>query len=268
MAYSPSELSELETRIESAMRTGHHLSAWELKFLANIQARFRKFGPETRLSEKQVRKLEEIMGALPTGSTNIRYLSRPPRRRHRHLLGGVLAREARWLTRRFLRDLSLVAAIMVIASAFVAFQKLPSLDFSSPFSFAPSNALGPMETPQFSVVDGDTIRISGEAKGMRLVGFNTPETTNARCAQERELGRRATERLSELVTSGKVTIERVACSCRPGTEGTEACNYGRSCGTLRVDGRDVGPILIAEGLAVPFRCGATSCPPTPRPWCG
>ena len=26
--------------------------------------------------------------------------------------------------------------------------------------------------------------------------------------------------------------------------------------------------LIGEGLAVPFKCGTTSCPPTPRPWCG
>ena len=33
-----------------------------------------------------------------------------------------------------------------------------------------------------------------------------------------------------------------------------------------VDGRDVGPILIAEGLAQQFQCGAISCPPR-RPWC-
>jgi hypothetical protein len=46
-----------------------------------------------------------------------------------------------------------------------------------------------------------------------------------------------------------------------------ACNHGRACGTLRSNGRDVGAILIAEGLAVPFVCGATSCPKTPRPWC-
>jgi hypothetical protein len=26
--------------------------------------------------------------------------------------------------------------------------------------------------------------------------------------------------------------------------------------------------LIEEGLAVPFVCGATRCPRTPRPWCG
>jgi hypothetical protein len=60
---------------------------------------------------------------------------------------------------------------------------------------------------------------------------------------------------------------KVACSCKPGTEGAARCNYGRSCGTLRVSGRDVGQILIVEGLAVPFRCGATNCPPTPSPWC-
>jgi len=32
-------------------------------------------------------------------------------------------------------------------------------------------------------------------------------------------------------------------------------------------GRDVGSILIEEGLAVPFVCGATHCPRTPKPWC-
>jgi hypothetical protein len=26
-------------------------------------------------------------------------------------------------------------------------------------------------------------------------------------------------------------------------------------------------MLIEEGLAVPFVCGATHCPKTPRPWC-
>ncbi len=44
-------------------------------------------------------------------------------------------------------------------------------------------------------------------------------------------------------------------------------NYGRDCGTLKSSGRDVGAILMEEGLAVPFVCGATRCPKTPRPWC-
>jgi endonuclease YncB( thermonuclease family) len=116
-----------------------------------------------------------------------------------------------------------------------------------------------------TVTDGDTIRVDGEP--VRLVGFNAPETYNAQCGLERELGEKATARLETLVSGGALTFEKVACACRPDTEGTNACNYGRACGRLRVDGRDVGDVLIAEGLAVPFVCGTTRCPPTPRPWC-
>lgn len=104
-------------------------------------------------------------------------------------------------------------------------------------------------------------------KGTRLVGFNAPETYNARCAKESELGQRATARLVELVATSDLDFVKVPCACKPGTEGTDACNYGRSCGILRADGRDVGEILISEGLAVPFACGPTRCPRTPRPWC-
>jgi hypothetical protein len=69
------------------------------------------------------------------------------------------------------------------------------------------------------------------------------------------------------VRGGDLDFTFVACSCPTGTQGTLLCNYGRACGVLRAGGRDVGEILIAEGLAVPFVCGATRCPPTPRPWC-
>jgi endonuclease YncB( thermonuclease family) len=83
----------------------------------------------------------------------------------------------------------------------------------------------------------------------------------------RQLGDKATRRLRELVHSGELDLTYVACSCPPGTAGTPACNYGRACGVLKVGGRDVGAILIAEGLAVTLKCGATNCPRTPRPWC-
>jgi len=120
----------------------------------------------------------------------------------------------------------------------------------------------------FTVTDGDTIRL-GDGTRVRLVGFNTPEKFEPMCANEGRLGNRASERLRELVGQAKSTnVSLVACSCKPGTEGTRKCNYGRSCGKLEVDGRNVGQILISEGLAVPFTCGATGCPPTPRPWCG
>jgi endonuclease YncB( thermonuclease family) len=122
----------------------------------------------------------------------------------------------------------------------------------------------PLDPGQVEVVDGDTIRVAGET--FRLVGFDAPETYRARCASERELGNRATFRLRQLVARGGLDLERVACSCRPGTEGTPRCNYGRSCATLTSRGRDVGVALIAEGLARPFVCGRTSCP-SRELWC-
>ena len=118
------------------------------------------------------------------------------------------------------------------------------------------------------IIDGDTIAVPGLSANMRLVGFNTPETYRAKCQAEKDLGNMATARLRKLVSSaGSVKVRRVACACRPGTEGTSRCNFGRFCGTLLVDGRDVGKILIGERLAVPFRCGRTSCPRTPGNWC-
>lgn len=134
---------------------------------------------------------------------------------------------------------------------------------------APSNELvaRPITAQQISVIDGDTIHVAGESANVRLVGFNAPETRNAECAVEHDLGDRATRRLKGLVATGRLDFTKVACSCPAGTEGTFHCNYGRSCATLRANGADVGETLISEGLAVPFICGRTSCPPTPRPWC-
>jgi len=130
------------------------------------------------------------------------------------------------------------------------------------FSISIANAL-PLDQNEVEVLDGDTIRVAGET--FRLVGFDAPETYRARCSSERELGNRATFRLRQLVAQGGLDLERVQCSCRPGTEGTPRCNYGRSCATLRSRGRDVGVVLIAEGLVRPFVCGRTSCPS--RKWC-
>src|SRR5262245_24222413 len=125
----------------------------------------------------------------------------------------------------------------------------------------------PIDPGSVRVIDGDTIRLHHRRPDVRLVGFNTPETRRVECQAERELGGRATRRLRDLVRAGNLDFEYAACACRPGTEGTAACNFGRRCGVLKANGKDVGAILIAEGLAVPFQCGPTSCPPTPRPWC-
>ena len=125
----------------------------------------------------------------------------------------------------------------------------------------------PIVSSDIRVIDGDTIRVRHKQPNVRLVGFNAPETRRAACEAERELGAKATRRLRDIVQAGNLDFEFVACACPPGTEGTPVCNYGRRCGTLKANGRDVREILIGEGLAVPFVCGVTRCPPTPKPWC-
>ncbi|MEH2536630.1 endonuclease YncB(thermonuclease family) [Bradyrhizobium sp. AZCC 1577] len=149
---------------------------------------------------------------------------------------------------------------------FVAVQAWPRI-----FSDFKLEAAKPIPAPasiSVRVIDGDTIGLEDGRPNIRLVGLNAPETgSRARCEAERQKGEAAKQRLRELVSGGRADFHQVACSCPLGTEGTDACNFGRRCGTLRVNGVDVGSTLINEGLAVRFVCGATSCPTLPRPWC-
>lgn len=117
-----------------------------------------------------------------------------------------------------------------------------------------------------SVIDGDTVRADRQV--YRLVGFDTPESgALARCERERTLAAAATNRLRQLIAGGELSLQRVPCACRPGTKGTQACNHGRLCGVLKARDRDVGPILISEGLARPYVCGRNGCPRR-EGWCG
>ena len=116
------------------------------------------------------------------------------------------------------------------------------------------------------VIDGDTIDAVG--KRIRLVGFDAPELgDHAHCGLERMLAARATSRLRQMIQmSNDIDLQIVDCSCRPGTAGTMACNYGRACGYLTIDGQDAGDVLIAENLAHPLMCGKYSCPRR-QSWC-
>lgn len=162
----------------------------------------------------------------------------------------------RW--KRFDRRLVI---LLVLLGAVAVFRFLPGLDLPhTPVAEAARVSPGTIE-----VVDGDTVRSGGSV--YRLVGYNTPESGRyARCAQERALASKATQRLRQLVDVRDVQLARVACSCPPGTEGTRSCNHGRLCGKLKTKGRDVGAILIAEGLAERYACGSRSCPRR-KDWC-
>jgi endonuclease YncB( thermonuclease family) len=123
----------------------------------------------------------------------------------------------------------------------------------------------PIQPQAVRVLDGDTIEARGSV--WRLVGFDTPETgSRARCSAERDKGNAADRRLRELVALGSLVLAPVPCACPEGTQGTPRCNRGRQCGRLTAHGRDVGPVLIAEGLARPFVCGPHRCPRR-APWC-
>jgi endonuclease YncB( thermonuclease family) len=139
------------------------------------------------------------------------------------------------------------------------------LTFAMLALLASAAAAQPIDKSEIHVSDGDTISVRG--KVYRLVGFNTPETFRAKCAQERALGVKADRRLRALINAGDLDLTEVRCSCRPRTEGTQRCNFGRSCAILKAKGTDVGQTLISEGLAEVYPCSATRCPKR-RDWCG
>ena len=92
------------------------------------------------------------------------------------------------------------------------------------------------------VVDGDTFWLNGEK--VRLADINAPETHQAACPAERELGQRATWRLIALLNAGAFTLE---------IEGRETDRYGRALRVARRSGRSLGQQLVSEGLAEPWR---------------
>jgi endonuclease YncB( thermonuclease family) len=103
----------------------------------------------------------------------------------------------------------------------------------------------------YIVVDGDTIK-APYGVTYRLMGYDTPETRFARCDAERELGLAAKDRLEELLARGEVRV----------LESGKLDKYGRTLAELTVNGRDVGDILIDEGLARPYQGGKRAS------WCG
>ena len=112
----------------------------------------------------------------------------------------------------------------------------------------------PSSTVQFTgirVIDGDTFDYGGER--IRIVGIDTPETHPARCSYEAELGERATRRLIALLAAGPfdlVPIDR------------DEDRYGHKLRIVMRGGRDLGQILVAEGLARSSDGGRRSG------WCG
>ena len=88
------------------------------------------------------------------------------------------------------------------------------------------------------VVDGDTIWLEGEK--LRPQGFDTPEPQTNLCGgdKERKIASKAKERLKQLLNNNTWTVERFGLD-----------RYERTLVTIRINGEDVGDILIRERLA-------------------
>lgn len=125
--------------------------------------------------------------------------------------------------------------------------------FLSKQFLTPSEEISPQGSIHASavrVIDGDTIKFAGLS--VRLVGFDTPETYYAKCAAEKARGDAATLRLKQLILNAK----NLQLFLRD-----EQDRYGRSLGSILVDGRNVGDVLISEGLARRYNGGKR------RGWC-
>lgn len=89
------------------------------------------------------------------------------------------------------------------------------------------------------VVDGDTFWVRGEK--VRIINIDAPEIQHAKCDAERRLGMVTRQRLGELLSGGRLWL---------GRDGTD--REGRTLALVRVNGNDLGEVLIAEGLARPW----------------
>ncbi|MDF2119567.1 thermonuclease family protein [Roseiarcaceae bacterium H3SJ34-1] len=159
-----------------------------------------------------------------------------------------------------MRMIAMIAAAVLFCGCAIASAVLAPIGYANA-----ADALA-VDLSNALVMDGDTIRVQGVKASIRLMGYTSP-ATKAVCPNERALGLKAKARLYDMIETGPATLQLVPCACPPKTEGTGLCNYGRACGILSVNGVDVGKTLIAEQLAVPYVCGATSCPPIQTPWC-
>lgn len=99
------------------------------------------------------------------------------------------------------------------------------------------------------VVDGDTFYTAKDK--IRIADIDAPETHPPRCAEEADLGDRATNRLAQLLSKGSFELV---------SAGRDEDRYGRKLRIVMRDGRSIGDMLVSEGLARTWTGGR-------QPWC-
>lgn len=152
---------------------------------------------------------------------------------------------------RLLARLSIVPtamlAMMIGALGLLALQQSAFGTWLAP-AVAPPDGAGPVSiSHSFApcgfvritcVVDGDTFWLEGIK--YRIADINTPEVSSPQCAREADLGRRATDRLAQLLSAGPFTLSSVD---------RDQDQYGRTLRVVARGGHSLGMTLVAEGLA-------------------
>lgn len=133
-----------------------------------------------------------------------------------------------------------------LALAGVAAAGLPTIDHARGVAGMGDFRLCGWLNRQNCVIDGDTIRYGG-AK-IRLADVDAPEVFSPQYASEAALGRRATQRLVELMNAGPFRLVRAG--------GRDEDAYGRKLRLIERGGRSVADTLVAEGLAAVGRGAA------------
>ena len=145
------------------------------------------------------------------------------------------------------------APLGVLAFAFAlfgAFVVAPQMRGDSPAVSRTSDER--VTATSLRIIDGDTLEDTASDVTYRVVNIDTPEAgQRARCSGEHNLAARATRQVRALVARA------AAIEFRPTGR---IDRYGRTIAFVLIDGRDLGEMLIAEGLARPWRGRR-------EPWC-
>lgn len=124
-------------------------------------------------------------------------------------------------------------------------------------AFAPLAAsAAPVDGDRIIIIDGDTIALPGGER-VRLFDIDAPESFRSRCEAELRLGLAAKARLAELLRGQTVDIAR---------RGQD--RYRRTLAVVSVAAVSVGKVLVAEGLAQPWKAGAEAKAQRLAIWCG
>lgn len=112
-----------------------------------------------------------------------------------------------------------------------------------------------------AIIDAGTIGLGSER--VRILNIDPPNISKPQCARELATGLKAKERLSQLLQTPMVEIYRRGRD----SDGRTLARVAVPSGGVFYTG-DVGEILVAEGLALPWRPGPGALEERRRHWCG